>query len=193
MKKLLFFTLFVSLIACTKDTGFEEKDKQPGKIVYVAYIGGETVDCCIFDGAETILSIPPEYNSNIKWSTGETGDSIIIDTPGIYSIDSGFSQVTYFDCRHCEYEISVPEAFTPNGDGINDALFIIYKGVINLKADFYNDKARKIFEQSGLYNYWDGRDMDGNRLAAGNYFYIIQAKFLNEETREFSGSVQLIR
>jgi hypothetical protein len=55
------------------------------------------------------------------------------------------------------YCIKPMEAFTPNGDGIND-LWLITNGncLSNAKAQVFNRYGNKVFESSDYKNSWDG-------------------------------------
>jgi len=85
--------------------------------------------------------------------------------------------------------ISPPNAFTPNGDGINDTWTIA-------SIDHYPQCIVTVFDRTGQtvfksYQYntpWDGR-LNGKPLPFGTYYYIIR---LNDK-QTVSGSVTLIR
>jgi gliding motility-associated-like protein len=86
--------------------------------------------------------------------------------------------------------IKVPNAFSPNGDGINDTW-----GIENL-AD-YPGAVVEIFDRSGAviyraFNYgtpWDGT-RNGKPVPVGTYYYIIQPK---NTFQQISGFVVLLR
>jgi gliding motility-associated-like protein len=86
--------------------------------------------------------------------------------------------------------VNVPNAFSPNGDGINDVW-----NIRNL-AD-YPDATVKIFDRYGKLVYtsrgyskpWDGT-RNGTALPVGTYSYIIQVK---QGDTPLNGSVTIIR
>jgi gliding motility-associated-like protein len=86
--------------------------------------------------------------------------------------------------------VTVPNAFSPNGDGINDVW------VIQNLADYPNASV-KVFDRYGKLVYtsqgysrpWDGTQ-NGRPLPVGTYYYIIQVK---QGETPLNGSVTIIR
>ncbi|AYL96154.1 PKD-like domain-containing protein [Mucilaginibacter celer] len=73
-------------------------------------------------------------------------------------------------------DITIPNTFTPNGDGIND--FWEIKGLIAYESttvDVFNRYGEKLFHSVGYSSPWDGL-FNGKQLPAGTYFYIIDMK-----------------
>lgn len=87
---------------------------------------------------------------------------------------------------------AVPNAFTPNGDGMNDCFRIKYFGqVLELQFFVYNRLGNKIFESSNPNDCWDGT-FKGNPAEAGNYVYYIKAKTACGPV-ERKGNILLVR
>ncbi len=87
-------------------------------------------------------------------------------------------------------KITIPNAFTPNNDGINDiwnieALITYPKSVTTV----FNRDGQKIFESTGYARPWDGT-YNGSPLPGGTYYYVIDLKI---NTPKLSGWVALIR
>lgn len=90
--------------------------------------------------------------------------------------------------------ITIPNVFTPNGDGIND--------IFSLNPINIGDISMTIFDRWGLKMYdttttgsltWDGKTKAGAPVADGTYFYIINAKGLDGQDFNFQGSVNIFR
>ena len=68
--------------------------------------------------------------------------------------------------------VLIPNAFTPNGDGINDTFVIqritLYKN--NLLQVFTQD-GQLVYEAKGYKNKWKGIGFDGQKLPQGIYYY----------------------
>jgi len=70
----------------------------------------------------------------------------------------------------------VPNAFTPNNDGLNDCLRLKYWGVI-LEFEFhiYNRWGQQVFYSTDISKCWDGT-LKGVEQNPGTFYYLINAK-----------------
>ncbi|NJL74338.1 MAG: T9SS type B sorting domain-containing protein [Saprospiraceae bacterium] len=70
----------------------------------------------------------------------------------------------------------IPNIFTPNGDGINDAFVIPCLSSSNQfpdnKVTFFNQWGDEVYQKVGYTNDWEGT-YNGEDLPSGTYFYII--------------------
>ncbi|MFK7774332.1 MAG: PKD domain-containing protein [Saprospiraceae bacterium] len=74
--------------------------------------------------------------------------------------------------------ISVPNAFTPNGDGVNDQLEIYYNPTLFLEDynfQIYGRWGNVIFETQDINEFWDGT-YKGTILNEGVYIFMLQYK-----------------
>ena len=76
-------------------------------------------------------------------------------------------------------DVSIPEGFSPNGDGIND-LLVIYgiEKYPNNRLTIFNRWGNKVFEAKSYDNSWNGENhfgivVGGRDLPVGTYFYIL--------------------
>jgi len=84
----------------------------------------------------------------------------------------------------------IPNAFTPNGDGINDTWGIPYLNLYkNCDVRIFNRFGQLIFHSTGYNKTWDGT-FKGEPIPAGVYCYVINTK---RQKRLFTGFVTLIR
>jgi len=85
-------------------------------------------------------------------------------------------------------DIFIPNVITPNGDGLNDRLVIPgldkYPGSL---LDIYNRWGNQVYHSGYYSNNWEG-----NGLAEGTYYYILQVK-KPEGIKVYKGWVQLLR
>lgn len=87
----------------------------------------------------------------------------------------------------------IPNAFTPNGDGINDRLPVRVKGYIELNYfRIYSRWGQVLFETKKLNDAWDGT-WKGNPQVAGAYVWIAEGKDLLGTIIRDKGNVILIR
>ena len=84
----------------------------------------------------------------------------------------------------------VPNAFSPNGDGINDTWKIKYLDTYpGATVDVYNRYGQLVFHSNGYKNEWDGTT-NGQALNTGTYYYVINPK---NNRALISGSISIIR
>ena len=117
-------------------------------------------------------------------------------TPGTYPItlSGAFSPdytITYVaGTLIITQSYAIPNAFTPNGDGINDTWHIKFlDSYQNCTVNIYNRLGQKVFYANGYGTPWDGTSQ-GAALPAGVYYYIIQ---LNNINKLLSGYITIIR
>ncbi len=87
----------------------------------------------------------------------------------------GFDSLTVIVTKTGQNSFSVPNAFTPNNDGVNDCFGIHSWGNVTLE-DFsiYNRWGQRVFETKNPSDCWDGT-FHGQKQDAGNFVYLIKA------------------
>ncbi|MBT7825034.1 MAG: T9SS type B sorting domain-containing protein, partial [Bacteroidetes bacterium] len=95
-------------------------------------------------------------------------------------------------CVDTRMNLFVPNAFSPNGDGINDHFQI--KGVFinEFNIQIFNRWGEKLFESDDMNMKWDG-SFNGRICPVGIYYYQILAKGSENHNNQLSGSISLIR
>jgi gliding motility-associated-like protein len=84
----------------------------------------------------------------------------------------------------------IPNAFTPNGDGVNDVWKIEYlDSYPGVNVNVYNRFGIKVFGSIGYLKPWDG-SLNGQILPVGTYYYVINPRI---GLPVFKGWVALIR
>ena len=90
--------------------------------------------------------------------------------------------------------VEMPNAFTPNGDGINDELKIIWRGPITLTSYKVIDRWGKVvFATSDINEGWLGKGKGGNDAEVGAYVYVVEGKDGNGQAFEKHGNILLLR
>ncbi len=90
------------------------------------------------------------------------------------------------------YSLTMPNVFTPNGDGINDFFLGITQGVNEYEIDIYNRWGIKVYDSNDDASPWDGT-VHGNKVPEGVYYYVITATDDFGKQHAYNGFVQLIR
>jgi len=128
-----------------------------------------------------------------------TNPSNVYPTSGNYTVTLVSSNGLCSDTYTLEIKVngglgSIPEIFTPNGDGKNDPFYI--PGLDNYpknKLQIFNRWGNIVYEAAPYKNDWDGSpnktSMGTGKLPVGTYFYILDLGVETEEVRK--GFVQL--
>ena len=142
-----------------------------------------------------------EDGETYLWNTGETTSSIVIDSMGNYNVEV----ISYENCKSTDtVEILwggepfyLPNAFTPNGDGLNDVFRVIpkYDYVKEYYLSIYNRWGQLIYETTDKNGAWDGT-YQGEECLKGSYVYRIAYEEFGQQpriTKVAEGTVMLLR
>lgn len=137
------------------------------------------------------------YNQYL-WSNGSTTPKVTLTKFGQYKLTvtdqngcAGTDSITLFDGKCIPF--IVPNAFTPNGDGLNDVFRpLITQIVKGFKMTVYNRWGQAIYESGNANSGWDGR-YNGIKQASGVYVYLIQFDDADGVPITLKGTVTLIR
>ena len=163
------------------------------------YLGSDTSICA---GGEAI-TLADNINAGNPlaswlWNTGQTTSSIVIVAPGIYyatvNVNNCYASDTIVVASNCYMDI--PNAFTPNNDGLNDYFFprnLLTKGLATFSMNIYDRWGILIFASTSI----DGKGWDGkfNNIDQPNgvYVYVIDATFIDGQKEHHQGNVTLLR
>jgi len=142
----------------------------------------------------TIKGGTPPYS--VKWSTNDTVTYLSNMVLGKYLVwitdASKCRENALIDLTLDFPPFQIPNAFTPNGDGVNE------KWVIRALNDFPECEV-KIFNRSGKLIWWsepgypepwDGIDKSGNAMPIGAYYYLV---WLSSDLKPIKGSVSILK
>jgi len=96
--------------------------------------------------------------------------------------------------RHCECELTVPNAFTPNGDGRNENFRPLHPcKMTEFVFKIFDRYGELVFQSSDFSKGWDGTFKG---MKASNGTYVWMASYTNSDTQQKKfkkGFVVLIR
>jgi gliding motility-associated-like protein len=156
-------------------------------------IGNDTTLC---ESEKLILFASSLFADDLIWNTNSRGTSIIVSTPGNYSVaaSNGCGTVTdavKIDYTDCADVIFVPNAFTPNTDRTNDVLYArAYFKIDEFKFLIFNRWGQEVFVSSSILNGWDGF-VKGIKAPVGLYSWKIQYSRKGKQYHQ-KGTVLLI-
>ena len=167
----------------------------------LVFIGNDTAFC----EGELTLSINEEQDiKSVLWNTGAQTGSITVSTIGVYSVkvtnSKGCSDSDAINISsNCTNEIWLPNAFTPDGNGVNDVFYVRGnpRNVTIEKFVIYNRWGNKVFESyntlpDDITAGWNGYFK--NKIEQLEvYGYEVRAVFANGEKRTLKGNVTLLK
>ena len=163
-------------------------------------IGDDTTICI----GEMITLKAETDGSQVVWNDQSTSFTFDVYDEGIYwatskFLTSGCSNtdsvlIKFEDCE--DFNLHMPNVFTPNGDSLNDYFRpIVFKKVNEAVLSIYNRWGEKLFETLNVERGWDGHYM-GKPVPDGVYFWLLEyrePKGVNPKLIYMSGSVTVIR
>jgi gliding motility-associated-like protein len=145
---------------------------------------------------ELLLEPTPGTMVDYYWSTGETTTSIIVTESGIYWVDMdnncGSATDTVEVVFDCSFSMYVPNAFSPDGDGINDVFQAKGVGVVKFDMRIFNRWGEQIFHSTSLDQHWDGI-YQNKRSQIDTYIWVVQVQDVLGRHHDFKGHVTVVR
>ena len=202
------------VVTMTENTNEPQVSKLPITVLPLPEAAGMIVGKqTVCNGYEQEFSVPTVgYSSNYNWTyigtgvlingnsnnvsvfftdSATSGDIVVsgINNCGIGKASPPFPVLV----KSCEEKFSeylkIPNSFSPNGDGLND-LFVIDGITEGTHLLIFSRTGKKLFESENYTNNWDGKDLYGNDLNSGTYWYVLEMKGINNS---LSGFVYLKR
>jgi gliding motility-associated-like protein len=130
--------------------------------------------------------------------------------PSIFNLANGVYVLYIQDANNCKDTATatirfdnccvpfIPNAFTPNNDGVNDFFFprkFLSRGVTSFRMSIYNRWGEIIFESRDLQEGWDGTyPYDNGVVLYGIYTWSIDFKLKkNDEQRILTGHLNVLK
>ncbi|WP_139135213.1 gliding motility-associated C-terminal domain-containing protein [Roseivirga sp. 4D4] len=115
-----------------------------------------------------------------RWNTSPPQDAQLIQ-----GLSAGTYSVTVTDANGCTFtfpneeiserypRISVPNAFSPNGDGRNDTFHVVYDCATSFQMKVYSEWGGEVlFSTNDITEGWDGT-FRGQKVQSGAYSYVL--------------------
>ena len=141
------------------------------------------------------IDAPPDLVTTLN---GEPAP-LRLDAPGAYRLgylidDCLYEQTLNLTAADCTPRLFVPNAFSPNNDGVNDYLELSGNENIELRTlEVYDRWGARVYRQLGGRLRWDGR-VEGNPAGAGTYVVrVVYVEVHTGEEVEVAQDVALLR
>ena len=155
------------------------------------------IDTCL-NNSTTIKLIATGGYETYLWNNEITNDSsYTVTIPGTYSVKvenlCGTKTDTVQVYDKCDFPIYFPNAFTPNGDRLNDVLRVPWANKNKLvRLRIYNRYGQTVFSATKITEEWDGT-YKGIPQPVGAYVYVLEMKGLSGGRQDQRGTVLLLR
>ncbi|MDB5242795.1 MAG: hypothetical protein JWP57_3420 [Spirosoma sp.] len=185
-----------SVYACKADTSFTLNPPLPP-----AFNLTKEASLCLGDNGKAQLVANGPGNLAYRWiGRPETTGTITVDAIGSYQVQvtdprGCTATAAALVVNLCEPRVSIPDAFTPNNDGLNDVLQVFAAYVSDYEFRIYNRWGELIFVSTNPDQRWDGT-YRGVAYPSMLYPYVVSFKsesFPDRERVVKRGSVLLIR
>jgi gliding motility-associated-like protein len=162
-------------------------------------LGNDTAIC-----DNSIVLNAPEELKFYQWSTGAQNPTIEIKEAGIYwlkvtSLNGCTASDTIVITSNCHNDLWIPNAFSPNKDGVNDVFMVRGNAATTTIEKFviYNRWGNKVFDASDILPNdaaagWDGT-YKGEIAPVEVYGYQVVAKFKDGSKKTLKGNVTLLK
>lgn len=157
---------------------------------------GEETYC---NGSAVILANPNSNATDFLWSTGETSEQITVSEGNYYSLTvSNFCGTAFQDIllnfEDCDAYAFIPNAFTPDQDGLNEAWQPILINAIEYEVFIYNRWGDNVFHSKDPNENWLGETHNGEYYNQdGVYSYRLILKSPDATIKEYFGYFHLLR
>jgi gliding motility-associated-like protein len=93
-----------------------------------------------------------------------------------------------------EFTFYIPNAFTPNGDGVNDFFYGKGIGIIKYELLIFDRWGNEIFKGDDLNKMWDGRANGGSEIAQQDvYVWKVNLTDVFDKKHNYIGTVTLVK
>jgi gliding motility-associated-like protein len=148
---------------------------------------GEDISICDDSRVELIA---PISGPGWEWQDGSTDESYVISQAGhyVYSIEHFcglISDSVLVEVFNCDTSLYIPNAFTPDNDGVNDILYARGLGIQDFEFEIYDRWGHLVFQSFDIEQGWNGSVMGGD-------YYVEDGLYTYQVTYSFDSSLPTV-
>ena len=157
-----------------KDRSSDTDIKGSGPLVVEFESRANPLDIIYFEWFVSNVETPDNYQRyndvDLRYTFEKTGEYKV----KLIATSNTCEYVDSLNVKVLESYIEAPNAFSPNGDGINDEWRVAYKSIERYQCIVQNRWGRTVFKSTDPGKGWDGT-IGGRPAAEGTYYYVIVA------------------
>lgn len=144
------------------------------------------------------------FSPKLIWDFGDNTSDTILNPIHLYKKEGEYTvtlslngavptskNLTFLHQDSCLKNIYIPNTFTPNGDGINDLLFVRGINIRKVKFYLYNNLGERVFVTEDLFKGWDGY-FRGQKQTSQVFVYYCEAIFYDGSKAIKEGNITLL-
>lgn len=194
------YAVLISNGKCYADISFDLRFKKTPSV----FLGNDTILCSETGAKSIVLTAGVKGEANYLWQDDSNTSTFIALKTGQYRVlasnecgqGSDSVDITIHDC----FPVFVPNAFSPNGDAINETVQVYASPeIVKIKSyNIFDRWGNQVFYSHDFtptdspVNAWDGR-MSGKLLNPGVFVYVVIFETKSGLIVTQSGDVTLIR
>lgn len=89
-------------------------------------------------------------------------------------------------------DLRIPNAFSPDGDGVNDIWKVGYRSLVEFKCWIFDRNGRELYHFDKPDMGWDGK-YHGKVVDPGVYYYVVEAKGADGKEYKKGGDINIIK
>jgi len=163
-------------------------------------------DQTIVQGTTTGLSVLAGNGSGVViWQPYEDVTCFSCASTSTYPLNETTTFIVYYQqaggCQSSDtltvfveesFGFGIPNSFSPNGDGINDVLYVRGSNITQISLQIFNRYGQMVFETNSQSVGWDGT-FNGRNVNPGVFGYILEVYQLDGARNVVRGDLTLIR
>lgn len=131
----------------------------------------------MFICSEPVILSVLDTSLNVTWWNGSHAGEMIVNSSGIYYINTQIDGCIYFDSvsvtEFPQNFNTIPNVITPNGDGVNDVFEIKGVGFTIKEFYLYNRWGKLVYSNTNNDVVWNGKQSNGE-IDDGTYFWTLE-------------------
>ncbi|MCB0651053.1 MAG: gliding motility-associated C-terminal domain-containing protein [Saprospiraceae bacterium] len=159
-------------------------------------LGPDTIYC----NNNAQFTLDPGSYFSYEWQDGSVGSTYAVDLEGSYAVQVAdvhgcIGEDSIMLRNICPTKIYVPNAFSPNHDGINDTFGVYGSDILSMKFTIFDRWGNLLFETTDQQEQWNGT-FNGSALNSGTYVWQLEFQGIQKDgtlyDQVLSGEVYLL-